>query len=127
MVIVYLLNLRVLRRENNACILLVGLVVFTKLNFWKDNYTLIYFTIKYFIIKYVISSKFHRIISLQIVRKMKNTKTVQNTGHMHCPVLLSFLYRTKSQNTGLSGVISDTWQPYSNAIPGRYPDIPPRA
>src|SRR6218665_743104 len=32
--------------------------------------------------------------------------------HMHCPALLSFLYWTRSQNTGQSGYIPDTWQPY---------------
>src|SRR6218665_1307882 len=33
--------------------------------------------------------------------------------HMHCPVLglLSFLHRTKSQNTGQFGYTPDTWRP----------------
>src|SRR6218665_1755823 len=30
---------------------------------------------------------------------------------LHCLVLLSFLYRTKSQNTRQSGYIPDIWQP----------------
>jgi len=54
----------------------------------------------------------YRVILLQVVGKIEKTKKIENTGHMHCPVFLSFLFRTKSQNTELSGQIPDTWQPY---------------
>src|SRR6218665_1209286 len=63
---------------------------------------------------YLISSKLYRKILLQIVIKMENrpSKKIKSTGHMHCPVLPSFLYRAKNQNTGLSGI----WQPSESDI-----------
>src|SRR6218665_329366 len=56
-----------LKKENNASI--SRAVLFTKTNFLKDKYTLIYFTIY---IKFL-----QRIILLQIVRKMENTKRLK--------------------------------------------------
>jgi len=88
---------------NNACILLVVVcillvIVFTNF-FWKYNYT-VHTNLCYYL--YLISLKLYRIILLKIVRNVENILKIENTGYMHCPVLLSFLYRTKSLNTGLS-------------------------
>src|SRR6218665_2250080 len=71
----------------------------------------------------MISSKNHLATDC---KKNGEYQEVENTGQMHCPVLLSFLYRTKSQNTGLSGEIPDTWQPYANpaSISAAFSSIP---
>src|SRR6218665_3229372 len=78
--------------------------IFTKNKFLERQ---IHINLFYYL--YVISSKNHRATDC---KKNGEYQEIENTGHIHCPVLLSFLYRTKSQNTGLSGQIPDTWQPY---------------
>ena len=59
--------------DNNECIFTSGpLVVFTKTNFSKDNYTLSYFTI--------INISFLQ----QIVIKMENTKKIEDSTLAPC-------------------------------------------
>src|SRR6218665_3046516 len=87
-----------LKRENNA-----------SSSFYKNKFLERQIHINLFYYLYVISSKNHLATDC---KKNGEYQEIENTGHMHCPVLLSFLYRTKSQNTGLSGLIPDTWQPY---------------
>src|SRR6218665_4145356 len=86
------------KRDNDECILQVGPSSFQH-NFFKRQLHIHLF----YYYKYLISLKLYLISLLQIVIKVENTKKIENTGHIHCPVLPSFLYRTKNQNTGQSG------------------------
>jgi len=90
-----------LKRENNARISQERQIHINLFYFLQIHINLFYFL-------YIISSKNHVATDC---KKNREYHEIENTGHMHCPVLLSFLYRTKNQNTGLSGQIPDTWQP----------------
>jgi len=36
---------------------------------------------------------------LQIIGKIENTKQIENTGHMHCPVLYFHIYTRQTAKT----------------------------